>query len=166
MPDPLEPEILPPNEPAALGLSDANLDRLAQILDDGFAIPGTRIHFGLDPIIGLLPGFGDAIGALLSFVFVFAGWRRGLPGVTLLRMVINIGVDSLCGTLPIFGDLFDFYWKSNRMNYNLLRRHALRPEVDHTWRDWLFLWTIFVILLAMALLPLVVLAVIIYLLRR
>ena len=166
MPEPLEPEILPPHEPAAFGLGDANLDRLAQILDDGFAIPGTRIRFGLDPIIGLLPGFGDAIGALLSFVFVFAGWRRGLPGVTLLRMVINIGIDSLCGTLPIVGDLFDFYWKSNRMNYNLLRRHALRPEVDHTWRDWFFLWAIFLILLAMALLPLVVLGVIIYLLRR
>jgi hypothetical protein len=166
MPEPLEPEIIPPEEPAPFGLSDANLDRLAQILDDGFAIPGTKIQFGLDPIIGLLPGFGDAIGALLSFVFVFAGWRRGLPAVTLLRMVVNIGIDSLGGTLPIFGDLFDFYWKSNRMNYNLLRRQALRPEADHTWRDWLFLWMIFLILLAMALLPLAVLGAIIYLLRR
>lgn len=166
MPEPLEPEIISPDEPVPFGLSDAHLDRLAQVLDDGLAIPGTSVRFGLDPIIGLLPGFGDAIGALLSFVFVFAGWRRGLPGVTLLRMVVNIGIDSLGGTLPIFGDLFDFFWKSNRMNYSLLRRHALRPEVDHSWRDWLFLWAIFVILLAMALLPLAVLAAIIYLLRR
>jgi hypothetical protein len=166
MPEPLEPEIISPDEPVPFGLSDANLERLAQMLDDGFALPGTNIRFGLDPIIGLLPGFGDAIGALLSFVFVVAGWRRGLPGVTLLRMVINIGIDSLAGTLPIFGDLFDFYWKSNRMNYKLLQRHALRPESDHSWRDWLFLWAIFVILLAMALLPLMVLGGIIYLLRR
>lgn len=166
MPEPLEPEVLPPNAPLEFGLSDAHLDRLAQVLDDGFAIPGTNLRFGLDPIIGLLPGFGDAIGALLSFVFVFAGWRRGLPGITLLRMVVNIGVDSIAGTLPIFGDLFDFYWKSNRMNYNLLRRHALKPHVNHTWRDWTFLWLIFFILVAMALLPLAVLGAIIYLLRR
>jgi hypothetical protein len=86
--------------------------------------------------------------------------------VTLLRMVVNIGVDSVAGTLPVFGDLFDFYWKSNRMNYKLLQRHALRPEGRHSWRDWLFLWAIFVILLAMALLPLMVLGAIIYLLRR
>ena len=162
----LEPEIIPPDEPVEFGLGDPQLDRLAQFLDDGLAIPGTNIRFGADPIIGLIPGFGDAIGALLSFVFVFAGWRRGLPGVTLLRMVINIVIDAVGGTLPIFGDLFDFYWKSNRMNYNLLRRHSLKPEVDHSWRDWVFLWMIFVCLLAAALLPLVMIGVIIYLLRR
>jgi hypothetical protein len=166
MPKPLDPEIIGPDEPIQFGLGDPQLDRLAQFLDDGFAVPGTSIRFGADPIIGLLPGFGDAIGALLSFVFVFAAWRRGLPAVTLLRMVINIGVDSLGGTVPIFGDLFDFYWKSNRMNYNLLRRHSLSPEVDHSWRDWMFLWMIFVVLLAVALLPLALIGAILYLLRR
>jgi hypothetical protein len=167
MPEPLQPEeIIAPDEPLEFGLSDAQLDRLAKFLDDGLAIPGTNIRFGIDPIIGLLPGFGDAITSLLSFAFVYAGWRRGLSTVTLLRMVTNIVVDSLCGTLPIFGDLFDFYWKSNRRNYNLLRRHSLKPEASHTWRDWLFLWLIFVVLLAVALLPLMVLGGIIYLLRR
>ncbi len=161
-----EPEIIPPRQPIRGALTDEKLDRLAGWLDDGLLIPGTGIHFGLDPIIGLLPGFGDAIGGLLSFVFVFAGWQRGLPKVTLLRMVVNIVIDSLGGTLPIFGDLFDFYWKSNRMNYKLLRRHSLAPHADHSWRDWLFLWTIVAIVAVMALLPLAVLVWIIYLLRR
>jgi Domain of unknown function (DUF4112) len=166
---PAEPELIPPNAPWPRGstapLSDESLDRLARFLDDGVAVPGTQIRFGLDPIIGLIPGIGDMLGALASFVFVFAGWRRGLPGVTLVRMVANIVIDSLAGTLPVFGDLFDFFWKSNRMNYNLLRRHSLAPYVRHTWRDWLFLWAVLAIVIATALLPLVVLIWIVHLLR-
>src|SRR5437016_1639335 len=145
-----EPEIIPPGAPWPRrdtgALSDESLGRLASILDDGVAIPGTSIRFGIDPIIGLIPGIGDVLGSLASFMFVLAGWRRGLPSVTLLRMLVNIAIDTLCGTLPIFGDLFDVYWKSNRMNYNLLLRHSAAPHVDHTWRDWLFLWGIVITL--------------------
>src|SRR5205823_4342220 len=104
-PHPPEPELIPPGTPWPRGpaspLSDESLDRLARWLDDGVAVPGTSIRFGLDPIIGLIPGIGDAIGALASFIFVFAGWRRGLPAITLVRMVANILIDSLGGTLPI-----------------------------------------------------------------
>src|SRR4051812_3786810 len=165
-----EPEIIPPGTPWPRGpaspLSDEALDRLASFLDDGATVPGTSLRFGFDPLIGLIPGFGDALSALASFVFVFAGWQRGLPNVTLTRMVANIVIDSLCGTLPIFGDLFDAYWKSNRKNYHLLRRHSIAPRVDHSWRDWLFLWGIIVLMAALALLPLIVLAWIVHLLRR
>ena len=169
---PAEPEIIPPNAPwpqpvpeSGL-LSDTGLDRLASLLDDGFAVPGTSLRFGLDPIIGLIPGIGDLLGGLASFLFVFAGWQRGLPQVTMLRMVVNIAIDSLGGTLPLIGDAFDVYWKSNRMNFELLQRHALAPHRNHTWRDWLFLWMVIVILILLALLPIMILASIIYLLRR
>src|SRR3954468_2348109 len=114
-----QPEILPPLRPRQRGLTDEQLDQLAGVLDDIFQIPGTRIRFGLDPIVGLVPGVGDMISGLLSFLIVFAAWQRGLPRVTIMRMVVNIGVDSLVGSIPIVGDLFDTLWKANRMNYNL-----------------------------------------------
>ena len=166
-----DPEIIPPGAPwprsiPSTGLlSDAALDHLAALLDDGFAIPGTRLRFGLDPVIGLIPVLGDVITGLASFLLVLAGWQRNLPKVTLSRMVVNIAIDSVCGSLPLAGDLFDVYWKSNRKNFNLLQRHALRPHHRHSWRDWLFLWGVLVILAALALLPLAVLAWIFYLLR-
>ncbi|SRR5258706_15109518 len=165
-----DPEIIPPGVPwpraQSSALSDESLDRLASFLDDGVAVPGTKLRFGIDPIIGLIPGIGDALGALASFVFVFAGWRRGLPSVTLVRMVANILIDSLGGTLPVFGDLFDLFWKSNRMNYNLLRRQSVAPQVDHSWRDWLFLWGALALVVAVALLPLVLLVWIVSLFRQ
>jgi hypothetical protein len=167
-----EPEIIPPGAPwprpvpTSGMLSDASLDRLASLLDDGFSVPGTSLRFGLDPLIGLIPGIGDLLGGLASFVFVFAGWQRRLPQVTLLRMVVNIAIDSLGGTLPVIGDAFDVYWKSNRMNFQLLQRHALAPHRNHAWRDWLFLWMVIVIMVALALLPVAILVWIIYLLRR
>ena len=163
---PLEPELIPPNQPIRGPLTDEKLDRLAGWLDDGLRVPGTQIHFGLDPLIGLVPGLGDALGALLAFVFVVAGWQRGLPKITLLRMLVNILVDALGGTLPLVGDLFDFYWKSNRMNYKLLRRHSLAPQANHSGRDWLFLWMIALTVLLVVLLPVIVLAAVIYWLQR
>ena len=162
-----EPEVIPPHAPIRGPLTDEKLDRLASWLDDGLRVPGTQIHFGLDPLIGLIPGLGDALGAIASAVFIFAGWQRGLPKVTLLRMVVNILIDSLGGTLPLVGDLFDFYWKSNRMNYKLLRRHSLAPHAKHTHRDWLFLWAIALGILGVIVLPVLLLLLpIIYLLRR
>src|SRR5437762_6308532 len=119
----IEPEILPPRRVPARGLSDEQLDHLAGVLDDIFHIPGTKIRFGLDPIVGLVPGLGDIISGLLSFLIVFAAWQRGLPRVAIMRMVANIGIDTLTGKIPIVGDLFDMMWKSNRMNYNLLVRY-------------------------------------------
>lgn len=157
----MQPEVLPPRPSL---LSDAALDRLAAILDDEFHIAGLR--FGLDPLIGLIPGFGDVIGALLSFVFVVAGVQRRLPRITIARMIANILIDTLGGTLPIFGDAFDVYWKSNRMNFNLLQRHRASPEARHTWRDWLFFALLLIIAAAIVLFPLAFLAWIVYLLRR
>ena len=160
-----EPEIIPPGRPIPR-LSDVTLDRLATIQDDQFRVPGTSLRFGLDPVIGLLPGIGDVITGLASFLFVYAAWERGLPRVTIARMLTNIAIDTLTGTLPVFGDLFDAYWKSNRMNYNLLLRQRMAPRARHTSRDWLFFLVLALIVAAMIVLPLVVLVWIVHLLRK
>lgn len=162
-PQATDPEIFPPQRYL---LSDRWLARLAALLDDEFRLPGIGTRFGLDPLVGLIPGFGDVITGVLSFAFVFAAFERRLPRVTAARMVANILIDTLGGTLPVFGDLFDVYWKSNRMNYNLLLRHRAAPYAQHSWKDWLFFAALVVIVAAIVVLPLVFLAWIIHLLRR
>jgi hypothetical protein len=117
---------------------DSTLQRIAILLDEAFRIPGTQMRFGIDGIIGLVPGLGDVIGGVLSLVIPFAAWTRGVPYVTLVRMTVNIGVEVLVGVIPVFGDAFDIAWKANRRNYGLLQRHLVQPRV-HTWKDWVFL---------------------------
>jgi len=153
---PSEPEILPPRRAPVRGLTDEQLDHLAAVLDDLFHIPGTKIRFGLDPIVGLVPGLGDIITGLLSFLIVFAAWQRGLPRVALSRMVINIGIDTLLGSIPIVGDLFDTVWKSNRMNYNLLVRYRGGVRTGLVARDWLFFVLLVLSIAATVVLPIVV----------
>ena len=119
-------------------LRDETLLRLEVLLDEAFRVPGTRFRFGIDGVIGLVPGLGDALAGLLSLVFPFAAWARGVPYVTLVRMVANIAVGVLVGSIPLFGDIFDIAWKSNRRNYLLMQRHIVQPR-RHTWRDWTFL---------------------------
>lgn len=103
------------------------LRSLARLLDNAVQIPGTRFRFGLDPIIGLVPGIGDAIGAILSTFIIFQAARMGAPKSTLVRMMANVGWDTLVGEIPVLGDLFDFGWKSNTRNIALLERHLERP---------------------------------------
>jgi hypothetical protein len=103
------------------------LRRLARLLDNAVAIPGTRYRIGLDPIIGLVPGIGDVIGALFSTIIIFQAARLGAPRATLIRMLANVGLDTLVGEIPLLGDLFDFGWKSNSRNIALLEQHLERP---------------------------------------
>jgi Domain of unknown function (DUF4112) len=160
MPTNRQPEILPPHKPGsasrfqkANGLfADENLDFLAHVLDDWFRVPGTSIRFGLDGIIGLVPGLGDILGGLASTIMVVAAWVRGVPYITLLRMVVNIGIEVLLGTVPLLGDLFDIAWKANRRNYALIVRHLEQPR-RQTWRDWVYLLLIAVTLTAIFLAP-------------
>jgi len=165
MPSPKQPEVLPPGaafETSRLGsggrfFSNENLDILAHLLDDCFRIPGTRIRFGLDGIVGLVPAIGDVLAGLASCILIFAAWVRGVPYVTLSRMVANLAIDVTVGAIPFLGDAFDIAWKANRRNYKLLIRHIEQPR-RHTWKDWLFLATLFAVLAAIFLLPLLVLA--------
>ena len=117
---------------------DETLRRLEFLLDEAFPIPGTHIRFGLDALVGLVPGIGDVLAGLFSLIIPLAAWTRGLPYITLVRMAANLGIGVLVGSIPILGDAFDVAWKVNRRNYRLLTRHLGEPR-RHTWRDWVFL---------------------------
>jgi hypothetical protein len=160
-----EPEILSPRRPPARGLTDEQLNHLAGVLDDIFHIPGTKIRFGLDPIVGLVPGLGDIITGLLSFLIVFAAWQRGLPKIAISRMIANIAIDTLLGSIPIVGDVFDTVWKSNRMNYNLLVRYRVGARRRLLARDWLFFLLLLVCAAALVVLPIVIVVGVVHLLR-
>lgn len=100
-----------------------HLNKISQLLDNAFAIPGTRFRIGLDGIIGLIPGIGDAAGAVFSIYVIFHAARLGLPVSALLRMVGNVALETVVGAVPIVGDIFDIVWKANTRNMALLRGH-------------------------------------------
>lgn len=96
---------------------------LARLLDSSISVPGTTWKFGLDPIIGLIPGIGDLIGAVISGYIILEAVHAEIPTLTLARMLGNVGIDTLLGAVPALGDVFDAAWKSNTMNVALLERH-------------------------------------------
>jgi Domain of unknown function (DUF4112) len=96
---------------------------IARLMDDQFAIPGTNIRFGLDFLLGIFPGLGDAVTSVISLLIVHHAWQIGASKLTLARMLGNIGLDFLVGSVPVVGDLFDVAWKSNRKNARLLEAH-------------------------------------------
>jgi hypothetical protein len=164
-----EPEIIPPGEFSSRersSLSDNTLERLAALLDDAFVIPGTDIRFGLDPLIGLVPGIGDLISSLASFLIIHAAWQRKLSKATVARMVANVAIDTLVGAIPILGDTFDLAWKSNRKNLTLLQRATSDSSGRQSWRDWLFLFAVVIVLLLLVAIPIAMVSMAVYLLRR
>jgi hypothetical protein len=109
-------------------------ERLVTLLDDRFRIPGTDVRFGLDPIIGILfPGIGDAVTGTGSIGLLTLAVRRGVPRVVLWRMVLNILIDMLFGSLPVVGDIFDVAFKANRRNLELIRQHESPDSKASTW---------------------------------
>ncbi|HYJ47237.1 MAG TPA: DUF4112 domain-containing protein [Pyrinomonadaceae bacterium] len=132
---------------------EQGLERLSYLLDGLFRIPGTGWRFGLDALVGLIPGVGDAATSLASFYILAAGVRYRVPKVTLLRMGINIAIDYLIGAVPIIGDLFDFAWKSNDMNVELIRKRATVTSAAEARKgrksDWLFVGLIILFLIAL-----------------
>jgi hypothetical protein len=120
---------------------DKSLERLGWLMDSLFRVPVLGWPFGLDALIGLIPGFGDTGTALVSFYILGAAVRYRVPKITLLRMSLNIAIDYVVGSLPVVGDLADAWWKSNRMNVELLRKRAtVSAEEARPGRlsDWLF----------------------------
>lgn len=103
-----------------MSVSADRLRRLAWLLDELFQIPGTRQRVGLDALIGLVPGVGDTIGALLSTYIIIEAARRGASIWTITRMLGNVGVETVVGAIPLLGDLFDVVFKANRRNIALL----------------------------------------------
>ena len=96
---------------------------LARLLDSSIPVPGTKWKIGFDPIVGLIPGIGDLIGAVLSGYIIVEAVRMEVPTFTLARMLVNVGIDTVLGAVPAVGDVFDAAWKSNMMNVALLERH-------------------------------------------
>ncbi len=96
---------------------------IARLMDSAIRIPGTGISFGADSVMGLIPGIGDAGGAPIGLVIVNEARRLGVSNQLLLKMLGNIGLDTVAGSVPLIGDLFDVYFKSNRRNVQLLLEH-------------------------------------------
>jgi hypothetical protein len=111
--------------------------RVAHWLDAGIRVPGTNIRIGFDPILGLVPGLGDAVGAMLGGTVFLEGIRRGASRATMIRIAANIALDFLVGAVPLLGDVFDFAWKANLRNVALLERLAADPHASRR-RDRLF----------------------------
>ena len=100
-----------------------HLDVLAKIMDSQFRIPGTEIRFGLDSLIGLIPGVGDFAGFLVSGYMVAVLAKNGASGFVIARISLNIIIDALIGSIPVIGDIFDVAFKANQKNLRLMREH-------------------------------------------
>jgi hypothetical protein len=127
---------------------EESLETISYYLDDLIPIPGVGWRFGLDSLIGLVPNVGDITTSVLSFYILVAGVRYGVPKITLVRMAFNIGLDYLVGVIPFVGDAFDFFWKSNQQNMNLIRTRG-KGLGKGTAGDWLFVIVIILLLIGL-----------------
>ena len=126
--------------------------RIAELLDSAFVIPGTNYRIGLDPIIGLIPMIGDLASPIFTIALLWQAYDLGIPKVVQLRMIFNAAIDALIGAIPLAGDLFDFAWKSNQWNLELLELHAYE-ERHAAAGDWVFVLAMIGLLLVIAALP-------------
>ena len=142
---------------------DTHLERIGAVMDRAIKIPGTNIRIGLDPIIGFFfPVLGDWVGGIVSAYIVLASIRHGLPKSTIAKMVFNVGVDILLGTIPVVGDAFDFAWKPNEKNLRLLNKYATGKR-NSLWSDWAW---VFVLLGLLGLFMVAMIAIAIYSLNK
>ncbi len=141
----LTPEIVDPRL--------ADVEALARWLDYAFALPG-GFRFGVAGIIGLIPGIGDVIDGVISLYIVFRAVQLGIPRIAITRMVVNVGIGTLVGSVPLIGDLFDVAFKANLRNYRILKKHAYHAG-GKTRGDWLFVLGAGLVLVAMLSLPVI-----------
>ena len=125
---------------------EKGLDDLSRYLDGLFRVPGTGWRFGLDALIGLIPNVGDTLTFLPSLYILVAGVRYGVPKITLLRMAFNLGLDYAVGSVPFIGDAFDFVWKANQQNMDLIRARASGHGKGKT-SDYVFVFALIGLLL-------------------
>ena len=111
---------------------------LADLLDQRFTIPGTSIRVGLDPILGLIPGIGDALANIAGSAILLIAAQLNVPKIVLIRMGLNVAVNALIGAIPIFGDIFSIWFRSNARNADLLERYAATGTRRAGLNDWLF----------------------------
>lgn len=146
------PDLTPRLGGAGGAFRNENLDLLSRVLDTWFRVPGTGIRFGLDGIIGFVPGIGDFLGGAASSIIVLAAFFRGVALITIARMVVNLGVEVVIGAVPLLGNLFDIGWRANRRNYALLEGSLEQGRRD-TWRDWVFMGVLGLGLMCLMMLP-------------
>jgi hypothetical protein len=150
-----KPEILSPRVKSGKRIfDDENLDLLSHLLDDFIKVPGTPVRFGLDGIVGAIPGIGDLIGGIASCIIIIAAWVRGVSYPTVLRMVANVVIEVSIGSIPILGDMFDIAWRANRRNYALLTGSIYEPR-KYTIQSWLFLAALCLVLAALVIVPII-----------
>jgi len=130
------------------------LRRLARLFDAQFRVPGTDFRFGIDPLIGLVPGIGDLASPVLTIAMIWQAARLRVPKVVLARMVLNALIDAGVGAIPVAGDLFDFAWRANEWNMALLERHAM-PGRPPSSVDYLFVVFCVLVVAVAAALPIV-----------
>ena len=124
--------------------------QLSQLLDGAIVIPGTKYRIGLDPILGLIPGGGDTVSAALSGYIIIEAARMGLPRQALMQMVGNLVIDTVAGSVPVVGDVFDVFSKANMRNLQIVESHAQAP-ITSAKTDKLFIGLLIVGLLGFAL---------------
>lgn len=138
MPDKVHiPEVIEPDEKLPADL--VALRRFALYMDEAFTVPGTRIRVGIDALLGLIPGLGDAIGAVLSTWIIAGALRHRVKATVIARMVLNIVIDLVGGAVPIAGDVFDFLYEENMMNMRLLEAHRDRRRPPRSTKSILLL---------------------------
>jgi hypothetical protein len=116
----------PYDDPAARRAALDRLDMLATVFDTAFILPGTNVRFGVESILRLVPGIGDAIASALSCYLLYEAHRLGVPRLLLARMAANVALEGLVGAVPLAGDAFDVFFRANRRNVALLRKHFAR----------------------------------------
>ena len=150
-----QPEILSPRQSGTRSaVDDGHLDLLSHLLDDFIRIPGTPIRFGLDGIVGFIPGIGDVLGGLASSIIIVAAWMRGIPKAVVARMVLNVAIETAVGSIPFVGNFFDIAWRANRRNYALLRGALDEPQ-RKTQSSWLFIAGVCIVLAGLMIVPMV-----------
>ena len=133
------PEVFRAGEPLPVRRRDPVIDAIAHVMDG--LIPIGRWRFGLDSIIGLIPGLGDVIGAAIGMLIVMRAVQAGIPRVAIAHMMTNIAIDTLVGAIPFLGDAFDFVFKSNTKNMRIYEEALERPR--STARHWWFFAVLF-----------------------
>ena len=142
----VEWEVLPPEEKRKRQALEPLFKWLALIMDEFVRVPGTKFKIGLDPLLGLLPGFGDTGSALVSAFALIQAARLGVPKVLLARMSLNILINELIGIVPVVGDAFSFWFKSNARNYQIIKDHIAAPGRVSRGSDWVFVIAMLVLL--------------------
>ncbi|HVE71126.1 MAG TPA: DUF4112 domain-containing protein [Thermoanaerobaculia bacterium] len=142
------PDVIEPDEKLPRDL--LALRRFAYLMDEAFSIPGTPFKVGLDALLGLIPGIGDVIGGVMSTWIVIGALRHRVPGRIIARMLLNIGIDLVVGSVPVAGDVFDFLYEENVTNLRLLEKHRDRRRPPRSYGAIAFVGVLIVLLVLAA----------------